>query len=210
MIKHESEEDESTKTENEDDDQYHHFYNLDDALPGERETTARQIQYSLKRAQCTELMGQEHYSQLVDELTTLAAQVGLTAITPPWISLYLNGDEQNFHTDAPHGPLAFVFSLCRHDDIHHTSSSSTTSTTSGQLLLPKDFEGGETMMLRRNILDYWRGYDGSKGLECPSIVRFIPPTPLGRCIAFDPRVPHGVNKVVGSNDPRKGRIVIHG
>ena len=40
--------------------------------------------------------------------------------------------------------------------------------------------------------------------------RFIPPTPLGRCIAFDPRVPHGVNRVHGTQDPRKGRIVIHG
>ncbi len=40
--------------------------------------------------------------------------------------------------------------------------------------------------------------------------RFIPPAPLGRCIAFDPRVPHGVNMVRGTQDPRKGRIVIHG
>jgi hypothetical protein len=40
--------------------------------------------------------------------------------------------------------------------------------------------------------------------------RFIPPTPLGRCIAFDPRVPHGVNRVTGTQDPRKGRIVVHG
>lgn len=40
--------------------------------------------------------------------------------------------------------------------------------------------------------------------------RFIPPTPLGRCIAFDPRVPHGVNRVTGTQDPRKGRVVIHG
>ena len=41
--------------------------------------------------------------------------------------------------------------------------------------------------------------------------RYIPPTPLGRCIAFDPRVPHGVNRVIGnSQDPRKARVVIHG
>lgn len=40
--------------------------------------------------------------------------------------------------------------------------------------------------------------------------RFIPPTPLGRCIIFDPRVPHGVNRVEGTQDPRNGRIVIHG
>lgn len=42
------------------------------------------------------------------------------------------------------------------------------------------------------------------------ICRFIPPTPLGRCIIFDPRVPHGVSTVIGNNDPRNGRVVIHG
>lgn len=40
--------------------------------------------------------------------------------------------------------------------------------------------------------------------------RFIPATKLGRCIAFDPRVPHGVNRVSGTQDPRKGRLAIHG
>jgi hypothetical protein len=39
---------------------------------------------------------------------------------------------------------------------------------------------------------------------------YIPSTPLGRCIAFDPRVPHGVNTVIGSNDPRTARVVVHG
>jgi len=38
----------------------------------------------------------------------------------------------------------------------------------------------------------------------------IPPTPLGKCVVFDPRVPHGVNAVDGTHDPRKGRVVIHG
>jgi len=41
-------------------------------------------------------------------------------------------------------------------------------------------------------------------------VRYIPTTPLGRCIAFDPRIPHGVNRVSGTQDPRKARVVIHG
>lgn len=41
--------------------------------------------------------------------------------------------------------------------------------------------------------------------------RHIPPFPLGRCIAFDPRVPHGVNRVTGNgNDPRRARVVVHG
>ena len=44
----------------------------------------------------------------------------------------------------------------------------------------------------------------------PILGRFIPPTPTGRCIVFDPRIPHGVNRVTGTQDPRKGRIAIHG
>jgi hypothetical protein len=125
---------------------------------------------------------------LTDELVSLGQSVGLTAITPPWISIYTNGDMQNLHADAPQGPLAYVFSLSNEGD----------------------FEGGETIMLRRQILEHWKGFDGSKGLETPSIMRYIPPYPLGRCIAFDPRVPHGVNIVRGSQDPRKARVVIHG
>jgi hypothetical protein len=27
---------------------------------------------------------------------------------------------------------------------------------------------------------------------------------------FDPRVPHGVNRVTGTQDPRQGRLVVHG
>uniref|UniRef100_A0A7S2LN24 Prolyl 4-hydroxylase alpha subunit Fe(2+) 2OG dioxygenase domain-containing protein n=1 Tax=Leptocylindrus danicus TaxID=163516 RepID=A0A7S2LN24_9STRA len=40
-------------------------------------------------------------------------------------------------------------------------------------------------------------------------MRYIPPT-FGRCIAFDPRIPHGVTPVFGANDPRHCRVVIHG
>jgi hypothetical protein len=106
--------------------------------------------------------------------------------------MYTNGDMQNFHTDAPHGPMAFVLSLCKENQ----------------------FRGGETILLRPNIMEMWKGFDGSVGLEVGKILRYIPPTPLGRCIAFDPRVPHGVNQVFGihgnGNDPRCARIVVHG
>lgn len=162
------------------------------AVDGEVSATNRQIQYSLKRTTTSSFLddaaGGDLYDRLVDELVGLGTSIGLTAITPPWISLYTDGDMQNYHTDAPHGPLAFVLSLCREGE----------------------FSGGETMMLQPRMLEYWRGFDGSNGIECGSIVRFIPPTPLGRFIAFDPRVPHGVNRVSGTQDPRKGRIVIHG
>jgi hypothetical protein len=127
-------------------------------IEGEIAATNRQVQYSLKRATTSTFLQTDEsddatendlYGRLVDDLIDLGSSVGLTAISPPWISLYTEGDQQNFHTDAPHGPLAFVLSLCQEGD----------------------FSGGETMLLQPRMLDYWRGFDGSKGLECGSIVR---------------------------------------
>lgn len=122
-------------------------------VQGEVSATNRQIQYSLKRTTTSSFLDDEKggdlYDRLVDELVGLGSSVGLSSITPPWISLYTDGDMQNYHTDAPHGPLAFVLSLCREGD----------------------FSGGETMILQPQMLEYWRGFDGSNGIECGSIVR---------------------------------------
>jgi len=157
-------------------------------LEGEVEAVNSQIQYSLKRIQASDFFPQELNEEMIDGLLSVAKSVGLTAITPPWISMYCNGDLQNLHTDAPQGPLAFVWSLSNDGD----------------------FEGGETMIMKPQILDLWRGFDTRKGLETGDIMRYIPSSPMGRCLAFDPRVPHGVNRVVGTQDPRRARIAIHG
>ncbi len=37
--------------------------------------------------------------------------LGCHDISPPWLSCYVEGCRQNAHTDVPHGPLAFVYSL---------------------------------------------------------------------------------------------------
>jgi len=162
-------------------------------VPGEQEATDAQTQYSLKRIQSNNFFSEEDFSTLVEDLTLLGRSIGLTSITPPWISMYTgDGDMQNLHTDAPQGPVAFVLSLCRENE----------------------FQGGETIMLKPNVMELWKGFDGSVGMETGSIMRYIPPTPLGRCIVFDPRVPHGVNRVKGlsgnGNDPRTARVVVHG
>jgi hypothetical protein len=36
---------------------------------------------------------------------------GCSSMTPPWVSLYLEGHYQRVHRDSPHGPLAYVYSL---------------------------------------------------------------------------------------------------
>ena len=126
-----------------------------DDIPGEAKAAKKQIQYSLERIPASRLFDRDDsaeeglYEALVDEMTDLASSIGLTAMTPPWVSLYRDGDMQNFHTDAPHGPMAFVLSLCNEDD----------------------FQGGETMLLNPNLLEYWKGFDGSRGLECGNILR---------------------------------------
>ncbi|CAJ1948471.1 unnamed protein product [Cylindrotheca closterium] len=159
-------------------------------VPGEVDAGKKQTQYSLKRIQTSQFFSSDSYDLLVDELMVVGRSVGLHAITPPWTSMYTDGDQQNWHTDAPHGPLAFVLSVCADEG---------------------DFEGGETMLLQPQILDFWKGFDSSNGLECGNIVRHIPPFPLGRCIAFDPRVPHGVNRVTGNGpNPKRARVVVHG
>ena len=165
---------------------------------GEREAAASQIQYSLKRAQCSEFFAQsgeenDVYEQLIEDITKLGQSIGCSCTTPPWISLYTPGDQQNLHMDSTHGPMAWVLSITNDADYGKT------------------FTGGETLLLQPRILEFWKDYSpDTGGKETPTILRFIPPR-FGQCIAFDPRIPHGVNLIKGgSNDPRHGRIVLHG
>lgn len=89
----------------------------------------------------------------------------------------------------PHGPFAFVFSLTNWKN--------------------RLFRGGETLMLRDDVLDYWAGFESLRSVEERDIVREIEPR-FNRLTVFDPRVPHGVRRVDGTHDPREGRLVIHG
>ena len=41
------------------------------------------------------------------------AHLGCHDISPPWLSLYVEGCRQELHGDLPHGPWAFVVSLTR-------------------------------------------------------------------------------------------------
>jgi hypothetical protein len=44
-------------------------------------------------------------------ITCAQTQFGCHGVSPIWLSLYTNGHYQKTHVDAPHGPLAFVYSL---------------------------------------------------------------------------------------------------
>lgn len=115
--------------------------------------------------------------------------LGCHDISPPWLSYYVDGCYQNLHSDMPHGPWAFVYSLTPQ---------------------PRAFRGGETLILKPTTLDYWGGYRRSGGLsEYDSFVERIPPA-LNQLTVFDPRLPHGVTEVKGTRDPLKSRLVLHG
>lgn len=115
--------------------------------------------------------------------------LGCHDVSPPWLSLYVEGCRQELHGDLPHGPWAFVFSLT------HWRG--------------RAFAGGETLLLRDEVLDFWHDFASERAVEEGELVRAIEPR-FGRLAVFDPRIPHGVRTVTGTHDPRAGRLVIHG
>ncbi len=115
--------------------------------------------------------------------------LGCHDISPPWLSNYIDGCRQELHGDLPHGPWAFVFSLTNWRG--------------------RAFTGGETMLLRDEVLDFWHDFRSVRAIEEHELVRTIEPK-FGRLTVFDPRIPHGVRPVTGTRDPREGRLVIHG
>ncbi len=115
--------------------------------------------------------------------------LGCHDVSPPWLSLYVEGCTQEWHGDVPHGPWAFVFSLTRWRG--------------------RRFSGGETVLLNEAVLEYWEHFHSDRGLEEPELVRDIAPE-FNRLTVFDPRIPHRVRTVRGTHDPREGRLVVHG
>ena len=158
------------------------------------------LQYSMLRTPAAAYFPEELFEEFCQELAEFGQKhLGCDAFTPPWLACYTDGHEMAWHSDASHGPFAFVVNLTP-DGCHARAESEK----------PGWFEGGETVLLRPEILDYWRGFDGSRGLEADSIVERVDPAPFGRVVCFDWRVPHSVSRVRGTRDPRRGRLVLTG
>jgi hypothetical protein len=130
------------------------------------------------------------YAQFHNRLVAWGrARLGCHDISPPWLSLYVEGCRQELHGDLPHGPWAFVMSLTNWRG--------------------RRFRGGETMLVRDEVLDFWQDFASVRAVEHGELIRTVPPQ-FGRLAVFDPRIPHGVRPVTGTHDPREGRLVIHG
>ena len=147
-------------------------------------------QYTALRTPAYTFFPKRQYDAFHQRLVWWGRRVlGCHDISPPWLSCYVNGCEQRLHGDLPHGHHAFVFSLTRWRQ--------------------RTFRGGQTMLLRDEVLDFWADFVSARSLEEGEVIEEIDPQ-FNRLTVFDPRVPHGVRRVEGSMDPREGRLVIHG
>lgn len=146
-------------------------------------------QYNLIRTPAYHYFPPKLYMQLHKQLVMWGrANLGCWDISPPWLSCYVEGCEQKLHADVPHGPWAFVLSL-----------------SPSKL----KFSGGETTLLKESVLRYWQSPELATGFETEDLIESIKPK-FNRLIVFDGRIPHGVSRVSGVQDPREGRLVLHG
>lgn len=147
-------------------------------------------QYTALRTPAWEYFPRPLYEAFHRRLVDWGREVlGCHDISPPWLSNYVEGCRQELHGDLPHGPWAFVYSLTPWRQ--------------------RRFRGGETLLARDEVLDFWHAFASERSVEQGELLRAIEPR-FGRLTVFDPRIPHGVRTVTGTHDPREGRLVIHG
>lgn len=152
-------------------------------------------QYHLLRTPAHLFFSKKSYISFHETLVKFGREVlGCHDVSPPWLSLYLNGHGQNWHVDAPHGPFAFVFSL-----------------TPPKFVARKI--GGDTQILNENILSLWSeplvGLKKGQTRDESFVLSRIKPH-FNQLLVMDGRVPHCVEQVREVSDPRDGRLVIHG
>jgi hypothetical protein len=148
-------------------------------------------QYHLIRTPAFYYFNKKNYRDFHSYLVQWGREnLGCHDISPPWLSYYVDGCYQNLHSDVPHGPWAFVYSLTPEK---------------------KSFRGGETLILKPETLDYWPQFSDSEPRDYAyhNFVERIP-SQMNQLLIFDPRFPHGVTEVKGTRDPLKSRLVVHG
>lgn len=146
-------------------------------------------QYHLIRTPAYHYFSKKNYQDFHSYLVRWGREnLGCHDISPPWLSYYVDGCYQKLHSDVPHGPWAFVYSLTPNK---------------------KKFEGGETLILKEDTLNYWKNFKKNKNREFHSFVDTIE-SKMNQLVVFDPRFPHGVTEVKGTRDPMQSRLVMHG
>jgi hypothetical protein len=142
--------------------------------------------YTYLRTQPEKVIPHPLVKRFHDALSLWSLQtLGMTGVTWPNLSLYVDGCQQGLHNDSTNGRFGFVYSLTWDD---------------------RKTIGGETIVLREGDLFRSNMSNSAAGW---GIYDLIPPR-FNRLAIFDDRMPHGVQRVEGAMDPLEGRFVLHG
>ena len=112
---------------------------------------------------------------------------GFTRVYHPFLSVYVAGCRQSFHNDSKNGRLGYVYSITRWNE--------------------RNFQGGETVIMSE------QSYFGTDRLLRPlagTDLHTLVPSQFNQMLVFDDRLPHAVQRIEGTMEPTKGRVVLHG
>jgi hypothetical protein len=147
-------------------------------------------QYRLLRTPAEPFFEKAGFRNFLEHLLAWGREnLGCQMISQPWLSAYIDGSFQNLHSDVPHGPYSFVYSLTPWEK--------------------RKFTGGETLVTRPTLLRYFSELDPHTSHEEKDFITKVPPK-FNQLTVFDPRYPHGVARVDGVQDLLASRLVIHG
>ena len=142
--------------------------------------------YTYLRTLAHNVIAGQRIDALLQRLTGWTTEnLGLSRVSRPFLSLYVDGCHQGWHNDSMNGRFAFVYSLTRNER----------RTSGGETLVMRDGDP-----LRRNLTSSAAGR---------SLYEAVAPR-FNRLVIFDDRAPHAVQRVEGSMDPVEGRFVLHG
>ncbi|NDG85268.1 MAG: hypothetical protein EBX52_09580, partial [Proteobacteria bacterium] len=147
-------------------------------------------QYRLLRTPASSFFPKPLFQSFLSELLSWGRNhLGCQMISHPWLSAYVDGCHQNLHSDVPHGPFSFVYSLTPWKS--------------------RSFTGGETLIAKPKLLRYFSEIRHDRSHEESDFIDSVA-QPMGRLTVFDPRYPHGVRAVQGVDSILDSRLVIHG
>ena len=147
-------------------------------------------QYRLLRTPAQSFFPKTMFSGFLDYLLRWGREnLGCQMISHPWLSAYTDRCYQGLHSDVPHGPFSFVYSLTNWN--------------------ARSFSGGETLIAQPTLLRYFSEMQKGASHEEKDLLRSVPAR-FNQLTVFDPRYPHGVRMVQGVESILDSRLVIHG
>lgn len=147
-------------------------------------------QYRLLRTPASSFFPESLFQPFLNHLLNFGrTNLGCQMISHPWVSAYIDGSFQNLHSDVPHRPFSFVYSLTNWNQ--------------------RTFTGGETLVAKPKLLRYFSEIQTDQSHETDDFLEKIEPK-FNQLTLFDPRYPHGVERVLGVESVLESRLVVHG